>query len=68
MAAICCAEDAQFIGFVTECQGAIPKKGEWLDITATIKKGLIDNNRAIILLDIEEAKKIEQPEDIYLYF
>lgn len=68
MAAICCAEDAQFIGFVAECQGVIPKKGEWLDITATIKKGLIDNNKAIILLDIEEAKKIEQPEDIYLYF
>ncbi len=68
MAAICCAEDAQFIGFVAECQGATPRKGEWLDITATIKKGLIDNNRAIILLDIEEAKKIEQPENIYLYF
>jgi len=29
---------------------------------------MIDKNKAIILLDIEEARKIEVPEDIYLYF
>jgi len=38
MAAICCAEDAQFIGFVAECQGAVLENGSWLDATATIKK------------------------------
>lgn len=68
MAAICCAEDAQFIGFVAKCEGSTPKNGEWLDIVATIKQGVVDESRAIILLDIDEAKKIEAPEDIYLYF
>lgn len=68
MAAVCCAEDAQFIGFVAECDGNVPKNGEWLDIVATIKQGVMGESRAIILLQIEEAKKIETPEDIYLYY
>lgn len=68
MAAICCAEDAQFIGFVAECQGVVLKQGSWIYATATITKGSIDKNRAIILLDIEEANKISQPEEVYLYF
>lgn len=68
MAAVCCAEDAQFIGFVAECDGNVPENGEWLDIVANIKQGIVDESKVIILLDIEEANKIEAPEDIYLYF
>ncbi len=68
MAAICCAEDAQFIGFVAQCHGYVPKNGTWLDIVATIQKGEIDNNRAILLLEIEDACELEAPADIYLYF
>lgn len=67
MAAVCCAEDAQFIGFIAECDGIMPRNGEWLDIVATIEQGVVDEKRVIIMLAIEEMITVEAPEDIFLY-
>lgn len=68
MVAVCCEEDAQFIGFVAECNGTAPEKGTWIDVTAYIRSGLTVNNNQMILFEIDEYKIISVPEEIYLYF
>ena len=67
-AAICCPEDAQFVGFIAEYEGEAPENGEWVEAEATVKKGEIDGKWAIVLLKIKELKKVKAPEEKYLYF
>ncbi len=83
-AAICCAEDAQFIGFVAQEPEAgeaeqgdgidrrqtasAVREGDWIEMTATITKGALDGNRMVILLQAEHLAHIDPPEDIFLYF
>ncbi len=67
-AAICCEADAQFIGFIAEYDGNIPKEGAWVHIEAEIQKGEIDGKQLIILLSVIEMHETEKPENIYLYF
>lgn len=67
MAAICCAEDAQYIGFTAEYDGKIPKKGEWIELTAKIDRGVLANNCMIILLKVKEWEHIQPPDDSYIY-
>lgn len=67
-AAICCEADAQFIGFIAEYDGEIPKEGAWVLLEAEIQKGEIDGKQLIILLKVQEMQITEKPENIYLYF
>ena len=67
-AAICCEADAQFIGFIAEYDGEIPKEGAWVLIEAEIQKGEIDGKQLIILLKVQEMQIMEKTENIYLYF
>ncbi len=67
-AAICCPEDAQFIGFVAEYKGIVPSNGEWIEADATIQKGEIEGKWAIVLLKITDFIKVAAPKDAYLYF
>ncbi len=67
-AAICCPADAQFIGFVAEYDGNIPKDGTFIRVEAQIAKGEIENGHKIILLQIRALEACETPEDIFIYF
>ncbi|MEE3496000.1 MAG: hypothetical protein VZR06_12630, partial [Butyrivibrio sp.] len=67
-AAICCAEDAQYIGFVAKYDGEIPKNGDWVILEARIAKGQRADNKLVILLVVNKLTKIEAPEDRFLYF
>ena len=67
-AAICCPEDAQFIGFVAEYGGEIPEDGDFAEVKAVIVKGEISDNRRVIMLAVNELEKMERPEDIFVYF
>ncbi|MBQ2608954.1 MAG: hypothetical protein II586_01210 [Butyrivibrio sp.] len=67
-AAICCAEDAQYIGFVAKYDGEIPKNGDWVILEARIAKGQRSDNKLVILLVVNKLTKIEAPEDRFLYF
>lgn len=67
-AAICCAADARFVGFIAEYEGEVPTEGEWIEVDAQIEKGLIDGRYQIILLKITKLKTVKAPEDIFLYY
>ncbi|MCR4745123.1 MAG: hypothetical protein K5894_07820 [Lachnospiraceae bacterium] len=67
-AAVCCAEDAQFIGFIAQKNDEEIKDGDWIEIEAVVKYGELDSNRRIILLNAREIIKIDPPEVKLLYF
>ncbi len=66
-AAICCPEDAQFIGFMAEYRDDPPVDGEWAEIDAIMERGMIDGKHQIILLKISGLKIVDAPEDGFLY-
>ncbi len=66
-AAICCEADAQFVGFIAEYDGHIPKEGDWVQISAEIQKGEIDGKQLIILLKVNQLQVVEKPENIYFH-
>jgi uncharacterized membrane protein YcgQ (UPF0703/DUF1980 family) len=68
-AAICCAEDARFIGFIAQKKGDEDiKNGDWVELEALVTAGEIEKGRKIILLKTDAIKKIDPPEDKFLYF
>lgn len=68
-AAICCAEDAQFIGFIAQTKGRDDlSDGDWVELEALVTQGEMDRGRKIILLKADEIKKVEAPEEKFLYF
>ena len=66
--AVCCQEDAQFVGFIAESERELPLDGDWIEVEARIGKGEIAGNRVIILLQIMDMMRMEAPTDIFLYF
>ncbi|SDB48190.1 hypothetical protein SAMN02910298_02418 [Pseudobutyrivibrio sp. YE44] len=60
--------DAQFIGFIAQYDGEIPKEGDWVHIEAEIQKGELDGHQLIILLKVYQLQKAEKPDNIFLYF
>ena len=66
--AICCAEDAQFVGFVAKYYGDTPKDGYWIKIRAVLKQGEIEGNKRVIVLDVSKLEKVNAPEEKLLYF
>ncbi len=67
-AVICCQEDAQFIGFVAKCNQERFKGMDWIEAEAVITKGNVDGDRLIIVLKIENFKRIDEPEDAFVYY
>ncbi len=67
-AAICCAEDAQFIGFVAQKNDEDIKDGDWVELKAKVTEGELDRGRKIILLKTGEIKIVQAPEEKFLYF
>ena len=68
-AAICCAEDAQFIGFIAQTKDRNGlSDGDWVELEALVTQGEMDQGRKIILLKADEIKKVEPPEEKFLYF
>ncbi len=68
-AAICCAEDAQFIGFIAqknECDEV--EDGDWIELKACVTQGELERGRKIILLKADEIRKTEPPKEKFLYF
>lgn len=66
--AICCAADAQFIGFLAEYPDDPPVDGEWAEIEAVMERGVIDGKHQIILLKVKSLKIVDEPEDPFLYY
>ena len=66
--AICCAEDAQFVGFVAKYDKTIPKDGSWIKLRAILKQGEIDGKRRVIVLKVTKLEEVEAPEEKLLYF
>lgn len=66
--AVCCQEDAQFVGFIAESETELPMDGDWIEIEARIEQGEIAGKRMIILLKIIDMRKMEVPGEIFLYF
>ena len=66
--AICCAEDAQFVGFVAKYQGNTPKDASWIKIRATLKQGELEGKQRVIVLDVSRLEVVAAPEEKLLYF
>ncbi|MCR5692010.1 MAG: hypothetical protein K6G62_07310 [Eubacterium sp.] len=67
-AAICCPEDAQFVGFIAKYNGPSPKNASWVQVQGQLAKGEINGNKEVIFLLIESLQAADQPHDIFLYF
>jgi len=67
-AVICCEADAQYIGFVAEYNGSLPQNGDWIEVCAIVEKGITEGDKAVIKLNVELLKNVEQPDIVYLYF
>lgn len=70
MLMICCAADAQTVGFLCDYKGQKFDKGTWVQITGTLDTADYDDNKQdslIPLIRVQSIKKIEPPASKYIY-